>query len=109
MTKTRLSLSIVVGLALMLAPPVLADFQAVVDAYERGDYDTAVKELRPLAEQGHPKAQYNLGVMYQLGLGVPQDDQEAAQWCRLAAEQGHAGAQVPSSDHVPFRPGGTTG
>ncbi len=94
MNKKWLRLSIVVGLALMLAAPAWADFQAGLDAYERGDYDTAVKELWPLAEQGHPKAQYNLGVMYQLGLGVPQDDQEAAQWCRLAAEQGHAGAQV---------------
>ncbi len=72
----------------------MSSYQEGMDAYDRGDYDTALKEFRPLAEQGHPKAQYNLGVMYQLGLGVPQDNQEAAQWCRLAAEQGHAGAQV---------------
>ena len=42
----------------------MGSYQAGCDAYERGDYDTAVQELRPLAEQGHPKAQYNLGVMY---------------------------------------------
>ncbi len=94
MKRTWLSLSIVVGLVFVLATPAWADYQAGVDAHKRGDYEAAMKELRPLAEQGHPKAQYNLGVMYQLGLGVPQDDQEAAQWCRLAAEQGHAGAQV---------------
>ncbi len=51
MTKPRLLLSIVVGLALMLATPVLAGFQEGVDAYTRGDYDTALKEFRPLAEQ----------------------------------------------------------
>ena len=79
MTKPWLNLSIVVGLALMLAAPTWADYQAVVEASNRGDYDTALKEWRPLAEQGHPKAQYNLWVMYQLGLGVPQGDQEAAQ------------------------------
>ncbi len=51
MTKTWLGLSIVVGLLIMLATPVLADLQAGVEAYKRGDYDTALKEFRPLAEQ----------------------------------------------------------
>jgi len=40
-------------LALMLATPVLAGFQEGVDAYERGDYETAFKQFLPLAEQGH--------------------------------------------------------
>ncbi len=73
MTKTWLHLSIVVGLALILATPVLAGFQEGVDAYERGDYDTALKEFRPLAEQGHASAQFNLGIMYYKGQGVLQD------------------------------------
>jgi len=38
-------------------------------------------------------AQYSLGVMYANGLGVPEDDAEAARWFRLAAEQGNALAQ----------------
>ena len=55
-------------LILLLAPPVLADsadeqFQRGVEAYERGDHATALKEWRPLAEQGHVSAQYNLGSM----------------------------------------------
>ena len=45
------------------------------------------------ADQGLPLAQLFLGVMYVNGLGVPQDDAEAARWFRLAADQGHAGAQ----------------
>ena len=36
---------------------------------------------------------YNLGVMYDEGEGVPEDDKEAVKWYRKAAEQGHAGAQ----------------
>jgi len=52
MTKPWLSLSIVVGLVFMLASPVLAGFQEGVDGYNRGDYATALKEFRPLAEQG---------------------------------------------------------
>ena len=45
------------------------------------------------AEQGNADAQYNLGVMYDNGRGVPQDDKTAVKWYRLAAEQGDASAQ----------------
>ncbi len=54
----------------------------------------AVSLWRPCAEQGLADAQYNLGLMYQNGHGVPQDDAEAARWYRLAAEQGYADAQL---------------
>ncbi len=70
-----------------------SDYQAGVDAYNRGDYDTALKEFRPLAVQGDPKAQNKMGVLYVLGEGVPQDYTEAVKWYRLAAEQGEAAAQ----------------
>ncbi len=83
-----------VFLALVLsAPSLAANFQAGREAYERGDYVVALKEWRPLAEQGNTSAQNNLGVMYAEGRGVPQDYAEAVRWYRLAAEQGDAGAQ----------------
>ena len=50
-------------------------------------------DLRALAETGVPEAQFNLGVMYFTGDGVPEDDAEAVIWYRQAAEQGHADAQ----------------
>ena len=81
---------IVVGLGLMLATPAWADFQAGVDAYNRGDYETALKEFRPLADQGDAEAQLNLGDLYHFGF---LDNKEAAKWYRLAAEQGNAEAQ----------------
>ncbi len=62
-------------------------------AYKRVDYETALRELRPLANQGNAEAQYNLGVVYDKGLGVPRDYTEAAKWFRKAAVQGNAGAQ----------------
>ena len=49
--------------------------------------------VRQPAEQGDVEAQYNLGVMYGMGRGVPLDDAEAVRWYRLAAEQGEARAQ----------------
>ena len=48
---------------------------------------------RKAAEQGYASAQYNLGVLYENGDGVPKDAAEAALWYRKAAEQGYASAQ----------------
>ncbi len=93
MTKPRLSIFILIGFLLGLAAPAWAGYQEGIDAYERGDYDTALKELRPLAEQGEEEAQYFLGIMYDQGQGVPQNDQEAVRWYRLAAEKRDASAQ----------------
>jgi len=70
-----------------------ADFQKGVTAYNSGDYATALREWKPLAKQGDASAQYNLGIMYKKGEGVPQDDKTAVKWYRLAAKQGHADAQ----------------
>ena len=47
-----------------------ADFQKGLTAYDRGDYATALREWKPLAEQGNASAQFNLGVMYDKGRGV---------------------------------------
>ena len=80
--------------ALVLVTSVAwADFEDGAEAYSRGDYATALKEWKPLAEQGQASAQSNLGVMYDNGQGVPQDYAEAVKWYRKAAEQGNAGAQ----------------
>ncbi|MEN8206420.1 MAG: tetratricopeptide repeat protein [Pseudomonadota bacterium] len=62
-------------------------------AYNRGDYGTALREWRPLAEQGNAGAQLNLGYMYDNGYGVPQDYRKAVKWYRRAAEQGNDRAQ----------------
>ncbi len=79
---------------LALAAPAWADFDEGVAAYNRGDYETALQEFRPLAEQGDAYAQTNLGVMYAEGLGVVRDDAEAVKLFRLAAELGDAYAQT---------------
>ncbi len=52
-----------------------------------------IAALRARAEAGDAEAQYDLGVMYANGLGVPEDDAEAVRWFRLAADQGLANAQ----------------
>ena len=70
-----------------------ADFNKGLTAAQSGDFATALKEWKPLAEEGNAAAQNNLGLMYHNGWGVPQDYKEAARLYRLAAEQGDADAQ----------------
>lgn len=64
-----------------------------VEAIGKGDFKAALVQLQPLAEQGNADAQFNLGLMYFNGTGVPQDDQLALKWFRLSADQGDAFAQ----------------
>ncbi len=81
------------GFTLGLTAPAWAGLDEGVAAYKRGDYASALREWRPLAKQGNAKAQYNLGVIYRKGQGVPQDDAEAVKLYRKAADQGDAVAQ----------------
>jgi TPR repeat protein len=62
------------------------------------NYTEAAKWYRKAAEQGHAKAQSQLGLMYSIGKGVPQDFAEAARWCRAAAEADIAEAQCRLGD-----------
>ena len=62
-------------------------------AYKKGDYATALKALRILADQGNGNAQYNLGHMYANGHGVEQDYEQAIKWYRQAADKGFSEAQ----------------
>jgi len=66
----------------------MSSYQEGFDAYERGDYGTALKEFRPLVGQGYPLAQATLGLMYAEGQGVPKDYVLAHMWMNLAAAKG---------------------
>ncbi len=78
------------GLALMA---VGCEDRRADKAYLRGDYDEAFTKLHELAIAGEPRAQYDLGVLYDKGQGLPQSDQEARRWYSLAADQGKPRAQ----------------
>lgn len=71
-----------------------ADFQAGLDAYNHGDFATALKEWQPLAEQGEANSQYNLGLLYARGQGVTQDYAQALAWYQKAAAQ-----DVPAAEY----------
>ena len=92
----RLTATICLTLAVLLGSAGMSwsvGLQKGLDAYKNKKYATALRELKPLAEQGYADAQYNLGQMYRRGQGVQQADKTAVKWYRLSAEQGNAGAQ----------------
>lgn len=65
------------------------DYNKGLAAAKAGDFETALREWRPLAEQGNAGAQCNLGLMYDNGEGVPQDDAETGQTrLHLCSEDG---------------------
>ncbi len=68
-------------------------FKSALTAAQRGDFQAADWLLRPLALQGNAVAQFDLGLLYETGRGVPQNYFEAIKWYRLAADQGNALAQ----------------
>jgi len=80
--------------ALAAALPARADFEAGVAAARAGDYATALRAWQPLAEGGHRDAQFNLGLLYENGLGVAKDGAQAARWFRRAAERDDRTAQA---------------
>ena len=63
------------------------------DAWQAGDYAKALALLLPAARSGHPIAQHRLGVMYVLGQGVDENNEQAVQWFRKAAAQGQGESQ----------------
>jgi len=87
--RARVAAALVgLGLTIATAQGALADRAAGVAALHKGDFATALAELKPLAEAGDAASQFDVGAMYDNGLGVPLDRVEAARWYLRAARQG---------------------
>ena len=78
---------------LTLSTQSFAGFIDGLSAYNTGDYATALREWKVLANKGDAEAQNRLGIMYKYGKGVVQDTAEANKWFRKAADQGDIIAQ----------------
>ena len=72
---------------------VTAYYEALA-AYERSDYDAALRMFKQLAAEGDALSQLYVGSMYERGEGAAQDEAAAVSWYRRAAEQGNVDAQV---------------
>ena len=84
---------LIVALLASMSAPAGAGFREGLEAYARLDYDKAMAEWLPLAEEGDAKSQYQVAVLYLRGEGVLRDEAEAAKWFRRAADRGDADAQ----------------
>ena len=94
MTRTAIALLLLLG----LATPAMASLDKAMEAYNRADFATAHKEFRAAAENGEPRAQFSLGLLYIRGQGVKPDLKEAMKWLRRAAGQGDGEARMVLGD-----------
>ncbi len=96
MFRRRITTQLVVlGLSMCLSSRVVAGpFEDATAAYGRGDFTTALRLLRSLADQGDTEAQNALAAMYEKGEGVAQNIAVALMWYRKAADRGDAEAQL---------------
>ncbi len=92
-TKKLSSYLICLVLLVLYSSQIIAGIDEGIAAYNSGDHATAYNEFLPVAESGDKKAQLLLGLMYDNGLGIKQDYDQAAKWYRRAAEQGQPRAQ----------------
>jgi hypothetical protein len=93
LTMRRILATLAVIALLFSAGSAWADFDDGWAAFERGDYATALRVFRPLAEQGDSASQFTLAGMYIKGWGVPKNNAEGVKLYRKAAEQGLSPAQ----------------
>jgi len=71
-----------------------ADLKAGMTAYREKEFQTAIHKLLPLAIEGNAEAQYQIGLMYDRGLGFPKDRCISITWADKAARQGHPNAAM---------------
>ena len=93
MKKLLLGVCLLLSATLALAQMPEETWQEVKQAALQGNSAHVEQLLRPWAERGDARAQYNLGVMYYDGRGVAQDYTKALKWWEKAAAQGDADAQ----------------
>ncbi len=94
LVRTILPFLIIMAMQMSLGSDVRAgQLLEAQNAFYRGDYDAALKLIRPLANEGDAVAQYNMGFFHFQGIALPQDDAAAAKWFRKSAVQGYTKAQ----------------
>ena len=90
----RKSLILALAAVALAAAPAMADsLQDGARYFQHADYNRALASWRPLAVQGNPVAQNNLGIMYLDGKGVARNNTEALRWIARSASNGSSSGQ----------------
>ena len=96
-SRHRAAFALAVSLAFCTPAPLSpagATADPAFDAFQAGEYLTAIKEAEKAAAQGDPAAHTLLGEIYFKGLGAKRDEAEAAKWYEKGAELGDPNAQL---------------
>ncbi len=96
LTKVRWSLAAMVMAAsgMFSMAQAAGEMARSFDAATTGNFKEAVTIWEDLAAAGDPQAQFNLGLMYHGGLGLPRNEHKAVALYREAAEGGYSPAQA---------------
>ena len=94
MTRLLTTLSLMLAVLIGSSGVSHADLKRGKLVRENGNYKMALRELMPLAEQGNPDAQNEIGGMHELGEGVPKNIETAITWYKKSALQGFANATL---------------
>lgn len=70
------------------------DVSTGIQAFLRGEYSLALKKFQTQQALNDKSAQWFTGLMYEKGLGVPQDYAEAAKYYKLSAQQNDSASQM---------------
>lgn len=81
------------GLAAAQYYMAVIQYDEAKKAKEKGDYKPVVYWLLKAARQGYPEAQDQLAYMYEVGLGVEKNNEQARKWWSCAADNGHVPSQ----------------
>ncbi len=90
----KLLFSLSVAVTFLFTGQVAAEaYDNALSSLHRGAYESAQEQFMALAERGHAGAQFELGLMFHRGIGLPQNYEHALKWYRLAASGGDARAR----------------
>ncbi|MDF2181889.1 tetratricopeptide repeat protein [Neptuniibacter sp. CAU 1671] len=90
--KKQLIYALVLSCSLGSGMALAASLAKGTRAFEKQDYETALAELKPLAQDGDPEALNMLGQMYEHGWGVEQNEKTAKRYYLRGVSQGHLGS-----------------
>ena len=88
-----IALSLISAIQIQAQEAENANFEAGIAAYQANNMSLAFKEFMEAAKSGHSDSQYNIGLMYEHGIGVVKDASKAVVWYAKAAEQGNSDAE----------------
>jgi len=77
-----------------MAADTRSELETGLAALKSKDFPEAIRNLLPLAVEGNAEAQFQIGLMYYKGDGLPKDRCVAVSWLEKAARQAHARAAM---------------